>query len=803
MKFNSLFHVMCLFVVFSIPYAQSSEAAPAPPSERERAMEEKIQQLENQLEDANRTISDLQNQLEAADSAAPEPQLAQTVPEEAAPAEVAPADVALVRTGHAEVASVEVALRDVRQSNAQSPASITSLGPEELMLGGVEDVSRLQYLAPGLRYGQTGHDVRLSMRGARSNRIGPEATNVVGMYEDGVYIATSTEAQNSYLDVARIDVLRGPQITRFGQHAYAGAVSIVSNKPSFDGFGGFAEMENGLPDKTRWRLTLNLPATETLAFRVAGLSESRSGWINNYHIESDSDDLNDRKVQTVRGSMLWQPNDRFSILVWSRYQDENGTGSAPWGYQQIGAYVDGELQPGNQFAADGSTPDRGPWSVHRNFISAAQYENWVNTLDLNWDMGFADLQWLFNFTSFHGQQIYDNDYSDRGLPRTSAFAGWDTSQTGWSNELRMTSRPGESLNWLVGLYWSDRDAEWGWLESYAAVARQPDWDIFGTYSTDTQAVFGQVSYDFSDRWAVTAGLRWNDQGKTMKSGQKDSWDDVLWKAALEYDLSERTMTYFSASTGYRAGGINTVPGVNPAWEPEKLTAYELGLKTLLADGKVQMNLAAWYNDFKDVQSQSFLLMPYPGSPEATEYTGNGGSLDARGIEAEIQWSPMPHWNISTQIAYTDAKFGNYHAANLEGLGDIPGHSNGELLQFKGWRPALSPKWVVGLQTSYTFQFKKAGSFTPYLQSSYTSDYYANDINLAGVNQGSHTRTDIRLIWLAPKGNVELQFYYLNAEDDAALNWARVYNPAARPEIATLQADWTNPNTYGIIFNYSF
>jgi iron complex outermembrane receptor protein len=798
MKLNILFPVTLLLVAFTISHSQALEAAASPATDREKAMEEKIRQLENQLDDANRTISDLQNELKAEGEVDAEPMLT-----EAAPAEGAPAPVALVRVGHAEVESVEVALRDTRQHNAQSPVSITSLGPEELMLGGVEDVSRVQYLAPGLRYGQTGHDVRLSMRGARSSSIGPEASNVVGMYEDGVYIATSTERQNSFLDVARIDVLRGPQITSFGQHAYAGAVSIVSNKPSFDGFGGFAEMENGLPDKTRWRLTLNVPATETLAFRVAGLSESRSGWINNYYIESDSDDLNDRKVQTIRGSMLWQPTDRFSILVWSRYQDENGTGSAPWGYQQIGAYVDGELKPGNQFAPDGFTPDGGPWDVNRNFISAAQYENWVNTLDLNWDIGFADFQWLFNFTSFHGQQIYDNDYTDKGLPRTSAFSGWDTSQTGWSNELRMTSKPGESLNWLVGLYWSDRDAEWGWLESYAGDASQPDWDVHGTYSTDTQAVFGQVSYDFNERFSLTGGLRWNDQGKTMKSGEKDSWDDVLWKAALEYDFSDRSMTYVSVSTGYRAGGINTAPGINPSWDPEKLTAYEIGLKTLLADGKLQMNLAAWYNDFRDVQSQSFLVMPYPGSPEATEYTDNGGPLDAKGIEAEIHWSPTPKWRIATQIAYTDAKFGNYATANLEGLGDIPGHTAGDMLSYNGWRPAMSPEWVVGLQTSYTIQFKRVGTLTPYLQTSYSSDYYANDINVAGVNQGSHTRTDFRIIWLAPKGNVELQFYYLNAEDDAALNWARVYNPAARPDIATLQADWTNPNTYGIIFNYSF
>lgn len=758
-------------VVFALLLCVFSGWAVADPG-REKELEAKVQELEKKLQDANQTIAELQRQLGAGDAAEPAP------------------------AGQ----PAETALRVSRQNDTATPASVSSVGREDLMLGGVEDVSRLQYLVPGLHYGQTGHDVRLGMRGARSNSIGPETSNAVAMYEDGVYTATSTEGLWSFLDVERIEVLRGPQVTNFGQHAYAGAVSVISTKPSFDGFGGYAELENGLPDKTRWRLALNAPFDDTFALRIAGVSESRSGWVDNAYLSSDADDLKDRKVQSIRVSMLWQPKDEFSLLFWSRYHDENGNGSGPWGYQQIGAYVDGALKPGNRFSADS---DGGPWSVVRNFVSATEYENWVNTLDLDWDMGFADLSWIFNFTSFHGKQLYDNDYSDKGLPRTSAFTGWKTDQTGWSNELRITSRPGGRLNWLAGLYWSSRKADWGWLETYLGDSSQPAWDTRGDFSTDTQAVFGQVSYDFNERWGVTGGLRWNDQHNKMRNGEKDSWDHMLWKAALQYNFSGRSMAWFSASTGYRAGGINTAPGVNPAWEPEKLTAWELGLKTTLADGGLQMNFAAWYNDFRDAQSQSFLTLPYPGSPEATEYTGNGGSMDAKGVEAEIQWSPMRQWRLSTQITYTDASFGNYTAANLAGLGEIPGHTQGETLQFRGWRPAMTPEWVVGLQTSYTFDLRGQGFLTPYLQTRWASDFYANDINLPGVRQGSHTQTDFRLIWESPMQRFQLQFYYLNGEDDAQLYWARVYNPAARPDIATLQADWTTPNKYGVIFNYSF
>jgi len=749
-------------------------------------LQERINQLEARLSDARQTVSGLEAELAAARSG-----------------------LAALDDGTAGGSATARPPETGKNRNAETyssepkqPVALTRLQAEELTRGDVEDLSRLEFLVPGFRYGQTGHDARLSMRGTRTNSIGPEAASVVGVYEDGIYIPTSTSRLDSIFDAERIDVLRGPQITNFGQHAYAGAVSIVNHKPDFKGFHGSAEAENALPDRTRWRLGLNIPVGDTLAFRVAGLSESRSGYINNLVLEPDSDDLNDRKEQTLRTSALWQPSDRFSILFWRKYQDDNGTGSAPWGYQQIGAYVDGALQPGHQFAPAGSVPDTGPYDVYRNFISAAQYEHGINALDLKWDMGFAQLKWLSSQATFEGDQVYDNDYSSAGEFTNSAFAGWRTDDKIWSSELRLSSLGDGPFDWLLGLYWSDRESEWSWLESFQGLIFPTSWDTPGKYQTDTQAVFGQASYQLGDRLTLSAGLRWNKESKTLKTGEKGNWDDVLWKAAAEYGINEHMTSYASVSTGYLAGGINSAPGVNPTWQPEKLTAYEIGFKGELANGRLALNLSAWYNDFKDVQSQSFLVMPFPGSPEATEYTGNGGSMDAKGVEAEINWWPVPRWQVATNIAYTDAAFGDYTAANLAGLGEIAGHTESDLLSFKGWRPALSPEWVVGLQTSYTQPLADWGDLVIYLQTTYASDYYASDINLAGVRQDAHARTDFRLTWQAPQ-NFEIELYWLNYSDEETLNWARVYNPAARPDITTLQANWNNPASNGIIFRYSF
>ena len=159
--------------------------------------------------------------------------------------------------------------------------------------------------------------------------------------------------------------------------------------------------------------------------------------------------------------------------------------------------------------------------------------------------------------------------------------------------------------------------------------------------------------------------------------------------------------------------------------------------------------------------------------------------------------------LGAQWVRVRAQFGNYSAANLAGLGDIPGHTEGDRLLYDGWRPALTPEWVVGLQASYTFLLSNWGSLTPYLQTTYAGAYYTSDINLAGVQQDGHSRTDVRFIWESPAESFQLQFYYLNAEDEAVLNWTQVYNPATRPGIATLQSNWANPNTYGFIFKYAF
>ena len=685
------------------------------------------------------------------------------------------------------------------------PVAITRLFEDDQQRGRIRDITRIADQVPNMQYGESGNEARIAIRGARTNRTGAEAEQVVAIFEDGVSVPTTTQALEPYVDVKTIEVLRGPQGVMYGRNAFGGAINIISNEPDPSGWDAAFEGEYGYADGTRFDAMLNVPIMETLSTRFAARYDIHSGYVGNRVLEGDADDLRDRKQQYARWMTKWQPTDNFNLLVNLISYDQNQTGSGMWGYQQIGGYTNGLYQPGHTFAPDGASADIDGWNVSRNFASLADQENLSATVKLNWDMGFATMAWFINKSKFENQQVFDSDYSDGGDPFNSDFNGWNSFRDTWSSELRLTSNSSGRFDWVTGIYWLDMQSNWGWLETNDGVFSQPQWDATGKYKTDSTAVFASAGFDITQQLHLSAGARWYDDSKTLRTGSKDSWNGVLWNAALGYSFSNNLFAYFDASTGYRPGGINENPGV-PATVPfsydsEKVTAWELGLKSTLADGSLVLNLSAFINDYKNIQAQSFRILPLPGTAGLTDYMSTGGDMESKGFEAEIQWLPGSNWNISANLAWLDAKFNNYEVDAIAGLGYIDGHTRADTLSLEGWRPAMSPEWTFGMQASYLFNLKSGGSLTPMIQTIYVSEYYANDLNLAGARQGSYSKTDFRLFWDLPGNKIKLQVYLENIEEEANLNNVMIYNPEEQPGTATLLANWGDPMTYGVLMSY--
>jgi len=686
--------------------------------------------------------------------------------------------------------------------------AVTRLLADDIERAGIRNIRRVAALVPGMQYGQSGNEARISMRGIRTSRTGPEAEQVVGIFEDGISVPTTTQALGPYVDIKQIEVLRGPQGVLYGRNAFGGVINIISNEPDLRGWDAYVEGTLGYSDRTRFEGMVNMPILDTLAIRVAARSDVHSGYVNNHVLEGDADDLRDRKQQYGRLMVKWQPADNFNMVLSLVSFDQNQTGSGIWGYQQIGAYVNGQFLAGHQFAPVGAATDSGPLSVSRNFASLEDQENLSGTLTLNWDMGFATLKWLANASRFENQQVFDSDYSSGGDPFNSDLNGWDSFRDTVSSDVRLSSDRAGRFDWMAGLSVFDMESDWGWLETRNGVIQRPAWDVTGLYTTDSTAAFASAGYRVSDKLRLFGGARWYDDSKQLRDGSKESWSGTLWKVGVEYVFSDTLNSYFKASTGYRPGGINerkltAMPGIPASYGEEKVTAYEIGLKGMFADGTLVTNLSMYYNDYTDIQAQSFTLLPLPGTAGLMEYMGTAGDLESRGIEAEMQWLPGSRWNISANLAWLDAKFTNYRVPAINGLGEINGRITGDGLSLDGWQPALSPEWSFGLQASYIASMGRWGTITQMIQTTYTSAYYANDLNLAGVLQAAQSKIDLRFFWDLPGDKIRMQAYLENATDENTLNNVTIYSPQERPEIATLLANWGNPRTYGVILSYRY
>jgi len=753
MKINVCFLMYVVLSMASVPtalaadpdqQAPAGEISQAGTSVRDLQVElsaarDKVARLEAELAAAQNTIQELEKSA-ATPTADSSPAVAQTVHGRPLYSGTDP---------HVPIRQRTVIAQKFTAATQRQAGAVTHLLADDIERSGIRNIRRLAGQVPGMQYGQSGNEARISIRGIRTNRTGPEAEQVVGIFEDGISVPTTTQALGPYVDIKQIEILRGPQGVMYGRNAFGGVINIISNEPDLRGWDASVEGTLGYSDRTRFEGMLNVPILDTLAIRVAARSDVHSGYVNNHVLEGDADDLRDRKQQYARLMAKWQPSDTFSMVLSLASLDQNQTGSGIWGYQQIGAYVNGQYQAGHQFAPAGAATDFGPLNVSRNFASLEDQENLSGTLTLNWDIGFAKLKWLANASRFESQQVFDGDYSSGGDPFNSDFNGWDSFRDTLSSEARLSSNRDGRLDWMVGLSVFDMESDWGWLETRDGVFQQPAWDATGLYTTDSTAVFASTGYRVGDRLRLFAGARWYDDNKQLRDGSKASWSGTLWKAGIEYAFSDTLNSYFKASTGYRPGGLNerslaSAPGIPVSYGEEKVTAYEIGLKGLFAEGTLVTNLSMYYNDYTDIQAQSFTLLPLPGTAGLMEYMGTAGDLESKGIEAEIQWLPGSRWNISANLAWLDAKFGNYRVPAITGLGNINGPNTGSGLSLDGWRPALSPEWSFGLQASYIASMGRWGTITPMIQTTYTSDYYANDLNVAGTGCAEQDRPAVSL-----------------------------------------------------------
>lgn len=681
------------------------------------------------------------------------------------------------------------------QSVQDVPLSVSAVGAEQLADQGVFDLSRLDALVPGMKFGQSGDDARPAIRGTRTQQVIGNADPVVAYYVDGIYRSRPGQALSTFVDVERIEVLRGPQGTLFGRNSFGGAVNVISNSPDPSGLHAGAQLTAMNYQGLRAEGFVNLPLNDSSAIRIAGYSAKQNGWVENTANPQNS--LHDLDDQFIRAQFLFKPTDDMSFKLRGEFWHGGGNGPGDFGYYVPGVPVDpgtgktngvsGVVRP--YLSADPSgffqggiaglyqpTPaDQDARHIALNFPSERRVNQSTVSGEFAVGLGFADLKAIVSGTHYQEYRQDDGDFSAQPLWYNFNRV---TAKT-YTEELQLISKPGP-LTWVVGAYLlqdkptdyyvfgTDGTAPPQGSVSYAPqlfapafgvanpYAVDPNLYIQGPYRLDTKATAGYADLTWSllDSLRLIGGARYTHDSKTADYDNPDyviddtppthaakTFSKTTWRGGLQYDLAPKSMLYAMASTGFQSGGFNGNPSLTP-FDQTTVKAYEIGSKNVLLENRLRANLALYWNDYTNLLSQQLITV----GNAIQSLARNAGQVKARGAELELDWYPLDGTYLGLRSSFNHSRFGNFVANNSFTEGGTALGGGASVFQLNGYQVPLNPNETVTLIGSQDVVMGTAGILTPALTIFQSSSYRTTDQPYFFANQGAYATLDLSLRW---------------------------------------------------------
>jgi iron complex outermembrane receptor protein len=596
-----------------------------------------------------------------------------------------------------------------RAENVQDiPLAISAVSSEYLEARDISSIDRLGSIAPNVKIERAPSNKTISQIAIRGSvTINPAVTwePAVGLYIDGVYIA---KAQGSIFDVAdleRVEVLRGPQGTLYGRNALAGAVNLVTKKPTGEA-GGSAEISYGNYDYWKGKAILNLPAMGALSMKVSGQIQKRDGFVKvgpnpfpqaflaRPNSVSDLGNLNGKSGMI---QLRLKPEGNFTAdyqFDYSRYNQRTD-------FSQLVSVL-----PNSLFTDPAILAAIAPLGLYANpnrqstasVDANPLYEKtrtYGHSLTLALDMGASTLKSISSYRNLRWQDAADLD----GSPLDIANTQRDTSFHAYSQELQLTGDAMDNrLNYVVGAFAYKEKAEtlgpqrfFGFLNQVGAPGAADLQSDYGSH-TKAWALYAQLDYRLTEALKMTLGARYTNEVKDIRrrfavgtprtvlfdvpyGGVPDAkFNNFSPTATLSYEASDNVNVYARWARGYKSGGFNgetdvggligrpfnctSAPGnaselCNP-YRPEKVDSYELGLKTKLADGKLIFNVAGFWDEHKDIQ-----LSVFTAQGAAASVVLNAAAARIRGLEFEAVARPIPSLTINGSFAVLDADYKSF------------------------------------------------------------------------------------------------------------------------------------------------
>jgi iron complex outermembrane receptor protein len=685
------------------------------------------------------------------------------------------------------------------QRAIDTPLSVTALDANALADQQIATLTDLAFVSPALRDGEQSGVNRIFIRGIGLTSFSSGADPSVAYYVDGVYIGRPTEQLNTMYDVERIEVLRGPQGSLYGRNATGGAVNVITNAPTAE-FSGYIDETAGNYDlhATQGAISGPLNQSGTLLGRVAFdfLNHSGYGWDygpNNQH------PVNDANKQNVRGTLEFKPNDKVDLKIISEFTHEADNDYYTASFGAYPPYVLAGLQ-GASNPANGGIPAGISISNSQNVADALpDIENHRTgealtadlTVDLSDSTRFTSITAGRNYLRYNG---YNSDDTSAGLG-SSLAREWDH-QLSQSFALNNHEGAWDSIGG-VDLYYEK-------IKNQTIVPFPQFTNVFfpgpvnyeqsGTMPIYSFAGYAQTTYSIRPDLRLTVGGRFSAEERhsvgyftgippgVTPIDQEKTWRAFTPKAGVEYDVAKDVLLYASATNGFKSGTFD-VGQLNPAINPEKVWAYEAGLKAELLDRRVQFTSAVFYYNYKDLQVNKIIGIEL--------LTVNAAAAKNKGIELSTKAKVTEQFTIDGNFSYLDAKFTSFDSTNP--VTNVDQNLAGNVL------PG-APKVQAGLGATYDFPLQGGALISARAEAEYLSKIYFSEFNVDPLSQSGNTKLNASLKYLSESGKWSAMLWGKNVTNRlTASNKVVTIALWGYPIYGSVDP----PATYGITLNYKF
>ena len=572
-----------------------------------------------------------------------------------------------------------------RAEKAQAtPLAITAIGGPDLQAKGVFETADLSAVVPNMQiispYGRA--QPNISLRGISvANEYNANQASPIGVYIDDAYMASRTSHGMQLYDLERVEVLRGPQGTLYGRNTTGGAVNFITKRPQLEGTSGFAEV--GYGKFNRFEASGALDATlipDKLGIRIAGNYVKSDGMVKNRF--PGGHDLQSEDSLGVRVSLLAKPSEDFTIFAKFYHGKDK-----PW---QVGNHFIGATPTGVSPLTGYGRGNLGFYEVEANNPGKFEFDGTGGLLNLAYNTGDFTLTSITSYDSGGRKLQHDAD----NAPMDILQIYWNDRFKQFNQEVRVNYDAGRTKAILGGYYGLDKVDVYNQFQflfflkgivPFALPFPAPT-SGFGVDSRyrqtrESKAIFGQVEYELTDKLTASVGLRYTWDSLRYSRGNANIIDYNLTpvfntipapgpydpsaflersrdfkaftgRAGLDYKITKDVLLYASYSRGYRAGAINGGGYLSPAQidfvAPEKVNAYEIGLKSDLLDRRLRLNLAGFYYDYQNQQLQEVIgaVALLRSAPKAKIY----------GFEAEMTALLTNNFKINSTLGLLHTKY---------------------------------------------------------------------------------------------------------------------------------------------------